>query len=1188
MKRWSEFLEEAGEYSALRRALHTNLTDGKGAAAIYGCIDAVKPLVVSEVGKKYDFRLLVTADEPKARQYAEELRNFEEDVWYYPARDLLFFNADLQGNEITAQRMIVISRIIEYGHGTIVTTINGLMDQLVPLELIRKSRIEIRQGDVVDVQGLSRQLILMGYERCQKVNYPGQFSVRGGILDIFTMTVDRPIRIELWGDEVDTMRYFDQESQRSDNENADMIRIYPASEIILDEGGLYDGLDRIRKEMEKSEKKLRSQMKTEEAFRLKKTISAFCEDMEQGLASGAAVSYMHYFYEEPVSFADYFPDSSAIFLDDPSRLQEKIHAIWTEFSESMKMRLEKGYILPGQMKSLRNEAELVHLLEKHRLAVMGYLDGKDSLVRTGLHVNLETVAVHSYQNRVSELINDLKAYARRNYRIMLMSASRTRAKRLAEQLRNDYELAADYTEEEGAMPRPGRVLLVTGTLAQGFEFSLLRTVLITENDMFGTRRKKKRKKGAYAGTGQAISSFADLKVGDYVVHESHGLGIYRGVQTMENRGTARDYLKIEYGGGGTLYVPITQFDLVQKYASADAEKIPKLNKLGGKEWKKTQSKVKNNVQLVAKELVSLYAARQNKTGFQFSPDTVWQTEFEEMFPFTETDDQLEAIAAVKKDMESPKIMDRLICGDVGFGKTEIAIRAAFKAVQDGKQVAFLCPTTILAQQHYNTFVQRMSKYPVRIELLSRFRTAQEIRTTITDLKKGLVDIVIGTHRLLSKDVAFSSLGLLIVDEEQRFGVTHKEKIKQMKNTVDVMTLTATPIPRTLHMSMIGIRDMSLLEEAPLDRMPIQTYVMEHDDEMIREAILRELARGGQVYYVFNEISNIASVAAKLQDMLPDYSIAYAHGQMNKRNLEGIMMDFVNGDIDVLVSTTIIETGLDISNVNTIIVQNADRFGLAQLYQLRGRVGRGNRTAYAFLTYTPGKVLREVAEKRLEAIRQYTALGSGVKIASRDLEIRGAGTLLGASQSGHLEAVGYDLYCKMLSMAIKNLREEKDEDLLDTFETEIRINMDAYIPPEYISSESQKLEMYKKIAAIGSKEDYMDMQDEFIDRYGEIPQPVMDLLMVAYMKARAHACYVEELTASEDKIMFKIISKAPANGNGLMPLLDAFGGRLTYDRQLPGFYYKERGRLKMEASEQVVAINEVLAKLKDHLFPDGQA
>ena len=687
--------------------------------------------------------------------------------------------------------------------------------------------------------------------------------------------------------------------------------------------------------------------------------------------------------------------------------------------------------------------------------------------------------------------------------------------------------------------------------------------------MIFSERRRKRK--IYEG--RKIQNFSELKPGDYVVHENHGLGIYQGIEKIEVDKITKDYMKIAYAKGGNLYIPATQLDLIQKYASADAKK-PKLNRLGSQEWVKTKKRVRGAVKVIAKDLVELYAVRQNQEGYVYGPDTVWQQEFEEMFPFEETEDQMHAIEAVKKDMESKKIMDRLICGDVGYGKTEVAIRAAFKAVQEDKQVVYLVPTTILAQQHYNTFVQRMKEFPVRVDLMCRFRTPSQQKKTIQDLKKGLVDIVIGTHRVLSKDVEFKNLGLLIIDEEQRFGVQHKEKIKKMKENVDVLTLTATPIPRTLHMSLIGIRDMSVLEEAPEERMPIQTYVMEYNDEMVREAIERECARQGQVYYVYNRVEDIADVAGRIQKLVPDVNVAYAHGQMREHELEKIMYDFINGEIDVLVSTTIIETGLDISNVNTMIIHDADRLGLSQLYQLRGRVGRSNRMAYAFLLYRRDKLLKEVAEKRLAAIREFTDLGSGFKIAMRDLEIRGAGNLLGAEQHGHMEAVGYDLYCKMLNEAVKQLKGEMEE---EDFTTTIDLNVDAFIPDSYIPNEYQKLDIYKRIAAIESDEEREDMEEELIDRFGDSPKKVGTLLEVAALKARAHKLYVTTIEQKGDMYTFTMYEHAKVQPERIPKLIELFRGSLTFRAENYTFVYVHKIRNKREKPPMPT---EIVAKVLD--------
>ena len=702
-------------------------------------------------------------------------------------------------------------------------------------------------------------------------------------------------------------------------------------------------------------------------------------------------------------------------------------------------------------------------------------------------------------------------------------------------------------------------------------------VVISETDIFGKNKRKKKRRTTYEG--RKIQSFSELKPGDYVVHENHGLGIYQGIEKIEVDKISKDYMKISYAKGGNLYIPATQLDLIQKYAGSDSKK-PKLNRLGTQEWTKTKAKVRGAVKEIAKDLVELYAARQNQDGFVYGEDTVWQKEFEEMFPYEETEDQLLAINAVKKDMESHKIMDRLICGDVGYGKTEIAIRAAFKAVQENKQVVYLVPTTILAQQHYNTFCQRMKDFPVRVDLMCRFRTPAQQRDTIQNLKRGLVDIVVGTHRVLSGDIEYKDLGLLIIDEEQRFGVQHKEKIKKLKKNVDVLTLTATPIPRTLHMSLIGIRDMSVLEEAPQDRLPIQTYVMEYNDEMVREAIERECARNGQVYYVYNRVEDIAEVTAHIQKLVPELNVSFAHGQMKEHELEKIMYDFINGDIDVLVSTTIIETGLDISNVNTMIIHDADRLGLSQLYQLRGRVGRSGRMAYAFLLYRKDKLLKEIAEKRLAAIREFTDLGSGFKIAMRDLEIRGAGNLLGAEQHGHMEAVGYDMYCKMLNEAVKHLKGELSEE--DTFTTALDINVDAYIPDSYIPNEYHKLDIYKRIAAIESEEEMDDMIEELIDRFGDIPKKVELLLEVARLKNLAHQAYVTEVTQKGVTYTFRMYEKAKIHVERIPDLLKQFPEALSFKADIsdPKFIYQRKKKTKRgEVENPIEVVKKVLIGIK---------
>ena len=758
-------------------------------------------------------------------------------------------------------------------------------------------------------------------------------------------------------------------------------------------------------------------------------------------------------------------------------------------------------------------------------------------------------SMHTYRGDFQLLVKELTGWKNSGYRLILVCRSETRGRRLVKDLA-EYDLTAFYSDDRDRVPEPGEIMIIHGSLHKGIQYPMIKFAIIAESDMFGEDKKKRRKRRQSSSDSERVRSFKELSVGDYVVHEGHGVGIYRGIENVEVDGVAKDYIKIEYGGGGSLYILATNLDMIQKYADKDTKQV-KVNKMSGPEWTRTKTKVKGAVKELAMDLVKLYAARQEAEGYVCGPDTVWQREFEEMFPYEETQDQLDAIAAAKRDMESTKIMDRLVCGDVGFGKTEVAIRAAFKMVQEGRQCAVLVPTTILAQQHYNTFCQRMKEYPINIGLLSRFRTRAEQKKTLEDLKAGRVDIIIGTHRLLSKDVEFKNLGLLVVDEEQRFGVTHKEKIKKIKENVDVLTLTATPIPRTMHMSLIGIRDMSLLEEAPVDRQPIQTYVMEYNDEMVREAILREMARGGQVYYVYNRVNGIEEIAANLAELVPDAVVAYAHGQMSERELEKIMYQFINGEIDVLVSTTIIETGLDISNANTMIIHDADNLGLSQLYQLRGRVGRSNRTSYAFLMYKRDKLLKEVAEKRLSAIREFTELGSGYRIAMRDLEIRGAGSLLGEKQSGHMEAIGYDLYCKMLNRAVM---EAKGEKIQEDFETSVDIDIDAFIPVSYIKNEFQKLDMYKRIASIQNVEEYGEMLDELIDRFGELPKPAANLLLVALIRAEAHAAGVVQLVHKEKETRIYMHERADVDVAAIPDFLAVYGKRMKFKSTAKNPYF----------------------------------
>ena len=1186
-------LVDLAEYTDMKQ----DLDQGKGPVQISGVTDSQKVHVMHELSKDNPWRLVVTYDDTRAKEIFDDFSYFEPNTWLYPARDLLFYSSDIHGNLLTRQRMQVFKHLLEDEGGVVVTTVDGLMDHLLPLSRIKESCLNIMVGQTLDMEEIKHLLTGMGYERMGQVDGMGQFSVRGGILDVFPLTEEVPVRIELWGDEVDSIRSFDAESQRS-IQQMDEVTIYPAAELILTKEHIEEGILRLEADEKKQEKAFRDQKKPEEAQRIRRAVGELVESLKEGFDVQTLDAYIRYFCRDTVSFLDYMKEVGAkvtlvssgvarktaekkqtsglaLILDEPQRMKEKAETVETEFRESMSHRLEQGYILPGQADLLfSSKTVLADCHTPHSIFMTG-LDQRLPGMTPKAKYSLTGKNLNSYQNSFEILIKDLTKWKKDGYRVVLLSASRTRASRLAGDLR-EYDLRAFCPEDAGRPVAPGEIMVTYGKLHKGFEYPLIKFVVITEGDMFGVeKRKKKRKKYNYEG--KKISSFSELSVGDYVVHESHGLGIYKGIEKIEQDHVIKDYIKVEYGDGGNLYLPATRLEGIQKYAGADA-KVPKLNKLGGTEWTKTKTKVRTAVREIAKELVELYAARQDAEGFQYGPDTVWQKEFEEMFPYDETDDQLTAIDDTKRDMESKKIMDRLICGDVGYGKTEIALRAAFKAVQEEKQVVYLVPTTILAQQIYNTFVQRMKDFPVRVDMMSRFRTPGEMKKTVEGLKKGYVDIIVGTHRVLSKDVQFKNLGLLIVDEEQRFGVTHKEKIKQMKQNVDVLTLTATPIPRTLHMSLIGIRDMSVLEEPPVDRVPIQTYVMEYNDEMIREAIHRELGRGGQVYYVYNRVNNIDEVANHVASLVPDANVAFAHGQMNEHQLEKIMLDFINGEIDVLVSTTIIETGLDIPNANTMIIQDADRLGLSQLYQIRGRIGRSNRTSFAFLMYKRDKMLKEDAEKRLQAIREFTELGSGIKIAMRDLEIRGAGNILGAEQHGHMEAVGYDLYCKMLNEAVIALKGGQEEE--ETFETVVDCDIDAFIPDGYIKNEYLKLDVYKRISAIETDDEYMDMQDELIDRFGDIPKSVDNLLRVAELKAMAHRAYVTEVDINTQEIRIELYPKAKLDVTKIPALIAEYKTALRFAQggEKPVLFYQEKGKKNKNCEPMIEKAKEILGKL----------
>ncbi|MBQ7145722.1 MAG: transcription-repair coupling factor [Lachnospiraceae bacterium] len=1106
-KSFNSSLHNLPDFERMQQAL----LQEEGPVCVSGCVDSQLVHLTRELTAGGGRILFLTYNEVKAREIWEDAQTFwEGEPRLYPARDLLFSQADVRGSLLSRQRMTGLRALLEEENALVVTTVDALLCRLMTPAQLKKARLRLKPGDVQDPRDLARKLAEMGYEREAMTRMPGDFSLRGGILDVFPLTRENPVRIEFFDDEIDSLRLFDSETQRSLS-NLEEVMIYPTQEILSADGCLLD-------------------------------------------------------YLGPRDF---------VVLDEPERMEEKARGVTEEYQESAVRRLEAGQ--GDTLLNLFSPEELWRRLDRGSCLILTGLPYRNKPLTVSAAFSLSARALHSYGGQMDLLVTDLRKMVRQENRIILLCGSRSRGEWMSQRLEEE-ELPAFYVESTSQAIFPGQILITIGNIHHSYELPSLGLVILAEGELFGKKKKGRRQAVKKSG---GITRISDLNVGDYVIHEDHGVGIFGGIVQRQTDDVVIDYIRIDYRDGGQVFTPVSLMNKIEKYASRDVEHPPALSRLGGAEWRNTKARVKKAVGEIAKDLVQLYAARQQDQGFVFSPDGFWQREFEEQFPYEETEDQIQAIQAVKEDMESRRIMDRLICGDVGFGKTEIAIRAAFKAVQDSKQVAYLVPTTVLAQQHYLTFAERMREYPIRVGLLSRFRTPAEQKKAVADLKSGALDIVIGTHRLLSQDVQFKDLGLLIIDEEQRFGVSDKEKLKKLRETVDVISLTATPIPRTLHMSLIGIRDMSMLKDPPMDRLPIQTYVAEYNEEIVREAIARELARGGQVYYICNKVKNIETVTARIAALVPEAEVTFAHGQMRERELERIMFDFVNGQIDVLVSTTIVETGLDIPNVNTIIIQDSDRFGLAQLYQLRGRVGRSNRTAYAFLFYQRGRLLKDVAEKRLMAIRDYTELGSGVKISMRDLELRGAGNLLGAEQHGHMQAVGYELYAKLLGEAVSR---EKGEAEKFRFDTSVEIEADAHIPTSYIPNESQKLAIYHRIAEIENEGDYDDVLDELIDRFGDLPRPVDNLLKIALIKTRAHKLYVTELEANQQEVRMRFLPEAPLDPMDFAALLQAQKGSLKLrGEEAPVLTRTFRKGEVLNPQGLLVQIGDLLGVLELHLM-----
>lgn len=1071
----------------------------KGTLQLNGLLDMQKLHITYSIFKELARPTLFIANSDlEAKKAYNELRFYTKDkVEYLGTDEIYFYHLDAKDRKEEAKKLRVLLKLAKKQKTIVVTSVDAILKKYIPKNILLDNIFTYKVGDTINLDELSQNLIKLGYERVSRIEGLGQFSIRGGIIDVYSLEYTNPIRIELFDDEIDSIRAFDVFSQKS-IEKIKKVVITPSREFIYPED-ISKAIERIKRETNK--------FTDNDVFNNIDNISS--KTYFQGVEN-----YIDYLYkQENKSLFDYLPDNGIVVINDISRLKERCENYLNQFKDNYDLNLERGLAIKNQGNLIYTYEELPFLLNEKRLIINSLLQKPINGFSVTNIINFESKEVPTYNSKLDILVEDLKRLRHNGYKIILAVSSSDRCKKLYKDL-FDLGLEVIISKSRNIELKSSQIVVLPANISKGFEYKFIKFQIITDNEIIGvnkrtTKKSKKKKKK----DGQNIESFLDLKIGDYVVHENSGIGRYTGIEQILVNGIKKDYLKIIYQGGDNLYVPIDQMDKVQKYIGADAQKV-KLNKLGTNEWTKAKAKVKREIEDMTKDLVELYAKREKVKGYKFSKDTIWQKEFESLFPYEETEDQLKAIKETKKDMESQKVMDRLVCGDVGYGKTEVAIRAAFKACMDQKQVAILVPTTILAQQHYNTFKQRFENYPIRVEVLSRFKTAKQQKDIINDARRGLVDILIGTHRIISKDINLPNLGLVVIDEEQRFGVKHKESLKKIKNTVDVLTLSATPIPRTLHMSLSGIRDMSVIEEPPQERHPVITYVAEAKESIIQDEIEREIARGGQVFFVYNRVEHIEEMASLVQKLVPDAKVAVAHGRMTSKTLENIILAFLNKEYDVLVCTTIIETGMDISNANTMIIYDADKMGLAQLYQLRGRVGRSSRQGYAYLMYEKDKILSEVAEKRLKAIREFTEFGSGFKIAMRDLEIRGAGNILGAQQHGHMAVIGYDLYVKMLNETIKKV---KGEEIEDEIEVEINLSVNAYIPDTYIEEELDKIEMYKKIASIETKEDMEEVKEELIDRFSDIPKSVQTLLYIAYIKSMCKKLKIEKVTQNKNEI-----------------------------------------------------------------------
>ncbi|MCL6590279.1 MAG: transcription-repair coupling factor [Firmicutes bacterium] len=1087
--------------------------------------------------------LVISYNNSQAYRIALDLESFlgPEEVAFFPSNELLP-HEEAYEPEVTAQRIETLGRILQQNRLVVVTSWEALQRRLIPAAKFLEFSIEMKLGLEYSMSRLIEHLVKMGYERVDQVQSIGQFSQRGDLVDIFPLNQPHPIRIEFFGDEIDSIRSFKVEDQIS-IEPKEKVLILPVREGLWHQQDFVRRRSLIEADLKHQVFKLEELGRVNEASALNSHINEALERLAQGHQLPGADQFLPWIETNLVTLLDYLPEARII-LDEPVRARDNYRANCEEIAGILSNFLEKGVILPKEQDLLLGVQELEEKIWARRPWSLSILAKTPKGFDPTHTLTLPFKTAPAFQARIESLSNEINRWLKDKMAIILAISVRDKARRLKEVLREQGITSLLITEGVEPDIIPGTVRIQVADLESGFEWAPGKILTLTEAEIYG--RQKKRYQGRFQQEGIKISSFTDLKPGDYVVHINHGIGRFIGIETLEIAGSHRDYLRLEYAGEDRLFVPTDQVNLLQKYIGME-DQPPKINKLGGSDWQKVKNRVKESIKDMAEGLLELYAQREITPGHSFSKDTVWQHEFEEAFFYEETPDQLRSLEQIKRDMETPKPMDRLLCGDVGYGKTEVAMRAAFKAIMDGKQVGVLVPTTILAQQHFLTFRERFAGFPVNLKALSRFQTAKEQAATINGLLNGEVDLVIGTHRLLSPDIHFKELGLLIIDEEQRFGVAHKEKLKELRKNVDVLTLTATPIPRTLHMSLAGIRDISLIETPPQGRYPIRTHVLEYNEEVIREAIERELDRHGQVYFVYNRVETIERMASYLQNLVPRAKISIAHGQMEEDHLERVMLEFYDNEADILVCTTIIETGLDIPNVNTLIVYDAERFGLAQLYQLRGRVGRSNRLAHAYFCYRKDKLLSENAEKRLAAIREFTELGSGFKIAMRDLEIRGAGNLLGPEQHGQIAAVGFELYCRLLEEAI---REKKGELAPELPEPTVEIPADAYIPGSYIADHKQKVEIYKKVAGADSMEAINQITSELIDRFGEPPAAVVNLLNITKIKILAKKTGFASIVKEKAELIGKLHMGLSVDYDKILTILQQYRNHFRYQPGRP--------------------------------------